>query len=186
MPMTARTLNLFPFHLWSDTMNSVKPLTLGLLMAALATGCDPKPSAGVTKPSAEEKTGDDGDEHAHGEGPNGGVIFDLGRYHAEFTVDHGKKECYVLFVKGEDKNAKPLPVACKELTLTTKPTTVKEGADKGKAVPPMTVTLKPADEKDGKAAKFVGTDPGIGNVADFEGDVTGEIGGKPSSGQFKE
>jgi hypothetical protein len=44
----------------------------------------------------------------------------------------------------------------------------------------------PRDEKDGKASKFVGTDPGLGNVADFEGTVIGEIGDKPSQGAFKE
>ncbi len=168
-------------------MKSVKLLTLGLLVAALAvTGCGPQPATSTTgagtKPSGDKKPDDDGDDHPHGEGPNGGVIFDLGKYHAEFTVSHEKKECYVLFIKGDDKTAKPLPVACKELTLTTKETKTKDG----KVVPPMTISLKPADEKDGKAAKFVGTDPGIGNVADFAGDVTGEVGGKPSSGKFKE
>ena len=63
---------------------------------------------------------------------------------------------------------------------------MKEGADKGKVVPPMTIALKPVDAKDGKASKFVGTDPGVGNVADFEGIVLGEIDGKPSKGEFKE
>jgi hypothetical protein len=171
-------------------MKTMKLLTLGLLVAALtAAGCGPQPASttggdkkGDTKPNGDKKPADDGDDHPHGEGPNGGVIFDLGKYHAEFTVDHGKKECYILFIKGDDKTATPLPVACKELTVSIKATKTKEG----KAVPAMTVTLKPADEKDGKASKFVGTDPGIGNVADFEGDVTGEIGGKPSSGKFKE
>ncbi len=38
----------------------------------------------------------------------------IGKYHAEFTVDHPKKECTVLFVAGEDKTAKPLAVAAKE------------------------------------------------------------------------
>ncbi len=50
----------------------------------------------------------------------------------------------------------------------------------------MTITLKPVDAKDGKASKVVGTDPGVGNVADFEGTVLGEIDGKPSQGDFKE
>jgi len=50
----------------------------------------------------------------------------------------------------------------------------------------MTVKLVPQNEADGKATKFVGTDPGIGNVADFEGTVLGEVDGKPSQGEFKE
>ncbi len=163
-------------------MKISKLLSLGMLIAAVAvTGCGGK----KTEPSKTEptKSGGKTDEHPpHGEGPNGGVIFDLGRYHAEFTVDHLKKECMVLIVAGDDKNAKPLAVAAKEFTLTTKETKTKEG----KVVPPMTIKLLPTDEKDGKATKFVGSDPGIGNVADFEGTVIGEIGGKPSQGEFKE
>lgn len=154
-------------------------LGLGMLVAALAaTGCEKK--AEPTK--VEEKKGGKEDDHAHGEGPNGGVVFDLGKYHAEFTVDHPKKECTILIVTGDNKDAKPLPVAAKELTLTTKETKTKEG----KVVPPMTVRLLPTDAKDGKASRFVGTDPGIGNVADFAGTVTAVIDGKPSTGEFKE
>ena len=162
---------------------------LGLMVVALAvTGCGDKkadtPKADEKKGGkADEKKGGKADDHPpHGEGPNGGVIFDLGKYHAEFAVDHPKQECTVLFLAGEDKTAKPLAVAAKEFTLTTKATKTKEG----KVVPPMTVKLLPVDAKDGKASKFVGTDPGIGNVADFAGTVTGEIDGKPSSGEFKE
>ena len=36
------------------------------------------------------------------------------------------------------------------------------------------------------AALLTGTDPGLGDVADFEGTVVGEIDGKPSQGEFKE
>jgi hypothetical protein len=167
-------------------MNWAKVFGMGVLAAALAgLGCDKKaePSKAEAGKGGDKKGGgkeDDG--HAHGKGPNGGVIFDLGKYHAEFTVDHPKKECTVLFVSGDNKDAKPLPVAATEFTVTTNETKTKEG----KVVPPMTITLKPADAKDGKAAKFVGTDAGIANVADFEGSVTGLIDGKPSKGEFKE
>ena len=153
---------------------------LGLLLAALATGCGNK--AEPTK-AEQKKGGVEADDHPpHGAGPNGGVTFDMGKYHAEFTVDHPKKECTVLFLSGDQKGATAMPVAAKEFTLTTKETKTKEG----KVVPPMTIALKPVDAKDGKASKFVGTDPGVGNVADFEGVVLGEIGGKPSKGEFKE
>lgn len=163
-------------------MKYAKLLGMGLMVAAFGvTGCgDKKPEP--TK-AEEKKGGGKADDHApHGAGPNGGVVFDLGKYHAEFTVDHPKKECTVLFLSGDEKGATAMPVAAKEFTLTTKETKTKEG----KVVPPMTIKLLPADAKDGKASKFVGTDPGIGNVADFEGAVTGEIDGKPSSGEFKE
>lgn len=161
-------------------MKYANVLGLGLLVVAIAvTGCtDP---GGTTK--SETKKEVKKDEHApHGLGPNGGVVFDLGKYHAEFTVDHPKKECYILVIDGEDKDAKPLPITVKNLVVTTKETKTKEG----KVVPPMTIKMLPQAEKDGKASKFVGTDPGLGNVADFAGTVLGEINGKPSQGEFKE
>jgi hypothetical protein len=166
-------------------MKYARNLGLGLLVAAIAMGCS-QPNA-TPKPESKKETSKKEDAgHAHGTGPNGGVVFDLGKHHAEFTVDHPAKECTILFLTSDTKDATPLPVSAKELTLTTKETKVKEGADKGKVVPPMTITLKPADAKEGKASKFVGTDPGIGNVADFEGTVLGEIEGRPSQGTFKE
>jgi hypothetical protein len=158
-----------------------KMFPLGLMVATLAlTGCTPTATSpdDSTKKSVIKETA----EHTHGTGPNGGVVFDLGKYHAEFTVDHPAKECTVLFVTGDHADDKPLPVAAKEFTLTTKETKTADGT----VVPPMTMTLLPKDEADGKAAKFVGTDLGIGNVADFEGTVIGEIDGKPSQGSFKE
>lgn len=163
-------------------MKYAKMIGLGLLVAAVAVaGCSQQSG---TAPTAKDKGAakDSGkkEEHAHGEGPNGGVIFDLGKHHAEFTVDHGKKEC-TIFILGDDEKT-PTPVAAKELTLTTKATKTEDG----KAVPPMTIKLLPKDEANGKATKFVGTDPGLGNVADFAGTVLGEIDGKPSQGEFKE
>jgi hypothetical protein len=177
-------------------MLSAGLVSAGLLATTLAvTGCSPQadtpkadapqaaaPQTAVTQESQSAGHG----AHTHGTGPNGGVVFDLGKYHAEFTVDHPANECTVLFIDGDGPDAEPLPVAAEELTLSIKETEVKEGADTGKIVPPMTITLMPVDGEDGKASKFVGTDPGIGNVADFEGTVIGEIEGKPSQGTFKE
>jgi len=153
----------------------------------LLVGCK-QDGAAVTKPQVSKSQGGANSSkteeanHTHGKGPNGGVVFDLGKYHAEFTVDHPKKECTVLIVTGDNKDAKALPVAAKEFTLTTKETKTAEG----KVVPPMTIKMVPKDEANGKAAKFVGTDPGLANVADFEGTVLGEINAKPSKGEFKE
>lgn len=169
-----------------NEMMYVKTLSLGLLVAAVAVGgCSQQSGTPKAEPKKEASKKEDAG-HAHGTGPNGGVVFDLGKYHAEFTVDHPAKKCAILFLTGDTKDAKPLPVSAKEFTLFIKETKVKEGADKGKVVPPMTIMLKPVDAKDGKASKFVGTDPGIGHVADFEGTVLGEIDGKPSQGTFKE
>lgn len=163
-------------------MTNVRNLALGLAaVALLAAGCDSKTDPAQSPMRTSKGSAKSGD-HDHGEGPNGGVIFDLGKYHAEFTVDHAKKECTVLFIEGDDKDAKPLPVAAKELTLTTKPSKTKEGKD----VPAMTIKMLPQGAADGKASKFVGTDPVLANVADFEGTVIGDIDGKPAQGTFKE
>lgn len=161
-----------------------KAIGTGLLLAALAaTGCSKDDSSKTdSTPQAQQKTDATGQaEHGpHGVGPNGGVVFDLGRHHAEFTVDHPKKECMILILGDDEQTA--TPIAATELTLMTKATRTADGT----AVPPMTIKMLPQDAKDGKATVFVGSDPGIGHVADFEGTVLGMIDGKPSQGEFSE
>jgi hypothetical protein len=157
-------------------------LGIVVLVGTLAvTGCDSGSKSSEAKKEGPVAGGAGmSKEHAHGQGPNGGVLFDLGKYHAEFTVDHGKAEVTVLMIGDDEKT--PVAVAAKELTVSIKETKTKEG----KVVAPMTFKLLPKDEAGGKASKFVGTDPGIGNVADFAGTVLGEIDGKPSQGEFEE
>ena len=155
-------------------------LALVVACSVLSNGCSktktgqPAPAGGQANSAATPA------EHAHGSGPNGGVVFDFGSHHAEFTVDHGKKECTIV-VLGDDEKT-PVAVSASELMLNTNETKTAEGT----AVPPMTITMKPADPADGKATKFAGSDPGLGNVADFAGTVSGEVDGKPSQGEFKE
>jgi hypothetical protein len=167
-------------------MKYVHILSFSLLVVSMASvGCNKSaaPPAPAGAPAGTTSMGAaSGGGHSHGAGPNGGVVFDLGKYHAEFTVDHPKSECTVLIVTGDSADATPVPIAAKELTLTTKETKTADG----QVVPPMTVTLLPVDESEGKAAKFVGTNPGISHVADFAGTVLGEIDGKPSQGDFQE
>ena len=164
-------------------MKYMKMMSPGLLVAALmVTGCS-KPSD--VKPPAADNTAapkgtEEDHEHAHGHGPNGGVVLDLGSHHAEFTVDHGKQQCTILILGDDEKT--PTAVAAAEFILTINETKTKDG----KVVEAMTITMLPEDAADGKASKFVGTDPGIGNVADFEGTVSGEIDSKPAQGEFKE
>src|SRR6266508_3636234 len=118
-------------------MKYVKTVTLALLVAALTlTGCSQKTD---TKPSTDGKgaakeVGSKADHAPHGQGPNGGVVFDLGKYHAEFTVDHDRKQCMVVVLGSDEKT--PTAVAASDLTLTTKETKTKEGM----VVPPMTIT----------------------------------------------
>jgi hypothetical protein len=156
----------------------MRHLTIATLLLAFTFGCsgERKPAANATniaKPS-------DAAQHAHGAGPNGGVVFDFGGLHAEFTVDHDKQQCAILIL-GEDEKT-PTPVTAKEIVLLIKETKTSDG----KAVAPMTITMQPADAADGKAAKYVGADRGLGNVADFQGTLSGDLNGKPASGDFKE
>lgn len=163
-------------------MKYLRLMTSALLFAALWTsGCSSSSDTTPTASDTKDKTGAGPVvEHAHGTGPNGGVVFDLGAHHAEFTVDHGKHECTIL-VLGDDEKT-PAAVATTELILNIQETKTADGT----VVAPMTITMSPAEATDGKATKFVGSDPGIGNVADFAGIVSGEIDGKPSQGEFKE
>jgi hypothetical protein len=119
-------------------------------------------------------------EHSHGVGPNGGVVFDLGSYHAEFTVDHDKHQVAVQFL-GADEQSLTLVVA-KDLVLSTNETTTEDGT----AVSAMTIYLQPLNPKNGKASTYVGEDLGIAQVVDFSGVLTGEIDGKPAFGEFDE
>ena len=155
--------------------------SLAFACLILAIGCSKKTATNTTAPpSSAPQAKSAPPEHAHGSGPNGSVVFDFGSHHAVFKVDHGRKEGTVLILGDDEKT--PSPIAATELVLVTKETKTADGA----AVAPMTVTLKPVDATDGKASKFVGTDPGIGNVADFAGTVTGEADGKPAQGEFQE
>jgi hypothetical protein len=159
-------------------MKYTKILGLGFLLLALAVmGCT---QSTTPKDQKAADSGKKGDHAPHGKGPNGGVVFDLGKYHGEFTVNHDDKTCKIVVLGNDEKT--PMKVDCKEMTVITKETKTKEG----KVVAPMTIKMEPKDAADGKASIFVGTDPGLGNVADFEGNVVSEINGKPSPGKFKE
>src|SRR6266566_6121203 len=128
----------------TNKMKYAKMLGRGLLVAVLTvTGCSqPSATTPPAKDTGAKKDGGKKDDHTHGQGPNGGVVFDLGKNHAEFTVDHDKKECTVLVLGPEEKNPTPKPVAAKDLTVTTKETKTKDG----KVVPPMTIKLLPKDD----------------------------------------
>ena len=163
-------------------MKYLELISPGLLVAALMMcGCskssDTTPAATGPKEAASAAPAA---EHTHGAGPNGGVVMDLGSHHAEFTVDHPKKQAAILFL-GDDKKT-PFAVAATEFVLNLQETKTADGT----VVAPMTIMMSPADATGGKATTFVGTDPGIGNVADFAGTLSGEIDGKPSMGEFAE
>lgn len=151
---------------------------LAMLLFALAvTGCGDKPA--VTPPKGEvakdkDKAKKKEDDHAHGNGPHGGAAFDFGAYHGEFMVDHAKQEATVYILGDDLKTA--APIQADKLTLGIKS-------------PSFEVELKPMPlegEPVGKSSRFVGKHEKLGVVQEFEGTVTGEVGGKPANGKFKE
>ncbi len=159
-------------------MKCVRIIAPSLLVAAVCTvGCS---RSSDTTPAKTSTPATSEPVHSHGAGPNGGVVFEVGSRHAEFTVDHSKRQCTILFLGVDEKT--PAAVAATEFVLNIQETKTADGT----VVAPMTVMMQPVDAKDGKAMTFVGTDPGIGNVADFAGTVSGEIDGKPAQGEFEE
>lgn len=164
-------------------MKTIKQWSIALLFSSIImSGCKQENAGTKTPASKAEAKNTKTEAHAHGVGPNGGIVFELGKYHAEFTVNHDKKECTVVVLSADEKNPKPIKVAAKELMLTTKETKSSDG----KLVPRMTIKLLPKDDAGSQGSIFVGADAGLGYVANFAGMVIGEIDGKPSQGEFKE
>lgn len=142
---------------------------------AATTATPPKADAGTPTAKTDAKGKDD--DHDHGDGPHGGVVFDLGggKYHAEFTVSHPKQEATIYILDGGNAK-KAAAVKSASMTLNIKQ-------------PAFQVELKPAKQAgdpDGSASAFVGKHEKLGLVQEFEGTITLEIDGKPYAGDFKE
>ena len=109
-----------------------------------------------------------------GNGPNGGVVFDLGAQHAEFTVDHEKQEATV-YVLGSDEKS-PAPIKTDKISLTI-------------GDPEIQADLLPVPlegEADGLSSRFVGKHEKLGIVQEYAGTMSAEIEGTPYTGDFKE
>jgi hypothetical protein len=147
-----------------------------LLLAALAAlaGC----SNGVTQsPGGKDKEAHGKHEHPTA-GPHKGALVDWGEgeYHAEFTVDHGKKQATVYILDGEARD--PAPIDAKTITLSL------TNVD-----PVVHVELKAEPQKDdpqGKSSRFTGTDDVLGTEMDFQGLIVGNVGKTPYSGKLDE
>jgi hypothetical protein len=152
-------------------------LTSLTLIGALAfvVGCGgsqqpatPGPQPNTANPAANS--------HRHGAGPHDGTLADWGggKYHVEFTVDHGKQEATV-YILGDDEKT-PAPIKAEEIQLSIK-------------APAMQVTLKAAPQAgdpEGSASRFVGNHESLGVVQEYAGTITGVVDGTPYSGDFKE
>lgn len=129
-------------------------------------GCEPKKDA----PKDAHKD----DDHEHGDGPHGGVILELGKFHGEFKPDHAKKTATVWILDG--RRAKDaVKVKADKLTLVIKNTD-----------PQITIDLMPVDAADGSASEFVGTHDGLAKEMEYKGTVSGVINGKPVNADFEE
>ncbi|MGL4464300.1 MAG: hypothetical protein ACRDD1_17905 [Planctomycetia bacterium] len=160
---------------------SFKTLLGATMLAAAVIGCAP-PAATAPKavqttaapdPKVEKK--DDHDDNVHGaHGPHDGTIVDFGAFHAEFCMDHAKKEATVYILDEEVK--KPVPIAVETILLSIEK-------------PAFQVDLKAAPiegDPKGMASRFVAAHENFGKEQEFAGTMSAVIDGKPSLGDFKE
>jgi hypothetical protein len=147
----------------------------------LAGGCSRDKPKVVNGKTANGKKQDGKTPHVHDHpdhGPHGGALAEWGEeeYHAEFTVDHAKKQATVYILDGSAKKAAPIAAETINLTLTH-------------AKPAVEITLKADPDKDdpkGKSSRFVGTHDKLGEERPFEGEISAKIDDKPYTGSFHE
>jgi len=161
-------------------MTQLRRIALAAAAAVGLAGCDNKPAntgagtqpagTATAKPKGTEKG-----EHEHGAGPHGGVIGEFGgKYHFEFTVNHKTQEATVYILGGAAQ--KLAPVKATSLTLTI-------------FRPQFRVELKAVPQEGdpkGTSSRFVGKHEKLGVEQEFTGEVSGEVDGKPLSGDFEE
>ncbi|OWK43165.1 hypothetical protein [Fimbriiglobus ruber] len=118
---------------------------------------------------------------AHETGPHQGPVAEWGEeeYHVEVVPDTkgGTVSVYVYGSEDDLAKGKSKPIDSKTLTLSLKTT------------PPVTLKLEPKPAKDdpaGKSSVFVGKHDVFGKAAKLEGTVSGKVGTKPYSGDFKQ
>ena len=142
-----------------------------LLAAAMLLGCA---KVGESAKAKSTKKTDTDAAHEHGKSPHGGTIIEFGKHHAEFCVDHAKKEATVYILSGSLK--KNVPISANQLLLIIK-------------TPAFQADLVAAPQQgdpEGKSSRFVAIHENLGKVQEFEGTVSGEFDGKPYLGDFKE
>lgn len=166
-------------------MNKLSMLSFTVIaMLTFLVGCDSKKGTDSENDGGGQHVhadgtvhqGPDDSGHAHAEGPHGGTVADWGggKFHVEFTVDHDKQEAVVYVLGGDEKT--PAPIDAGEITLSIKD-------------PAFSVALKASPQKGdpaGKASRFAGNHKNLGIVKEYEGSMSGTVGGTPYSGNFKE
>lgn len=148
-----------------------------LLLTAALVGCAKESPPGAEAPVPTESAADSQSKnHRHGSGPHGGTIADWGggAYHVEFTVDHDKKEATVYILGGDAKS--PAPIKAEKVQLSINEPSFQ-----------IDLVAQPLEgEGDGKSSRFVGRHDNLGIVREFDGTITGEVGGTPYAGDFQE
>lgn len=160
-------------HPWTRSAALLTCLLSVVLFAGCKNSQESAPKASGTPTVAH---GHDDDDHSHGTGPHGGTIFDLGggAYHAEFCMDHDKKQATIYILGGDAKKASP--IKADKLALTIKQ-------------PAFQLELKATPQTGdpaGSSSCFSGNHANFATKQEFAGSVTVEIAGKPYSGDFKE
>jgi hypothetical protein len=147
----------------------------GLFAFVAAPGCDKGAKKGDT---GQAKDKEKGKEHDHGEtGPHGGPLAEWADiYHAEFTVDHAKKQVVVYILDDKAKAAPKIDAAkiskVKLTILDTKPLLQLD----------LTHDAKLSGEK---GIAFTVTDDYFSKATDFKGNIKGVVEGTPPfSGDF--
>ncbi len=155
-------------------LHIIAPVLALTTALGLPGGCSDR---GKESPRKETQTTRETAAHGHvHEGPHHGAIAEWGdaEYHAEFTVNHAKKEARV-YILGPDSR-KPAPIKAGKVLLS-----IKE--------PPFQVELKPEPQEGdpaGTASCFVGQNEKLGVVQEFAGTISAEVNNKPYVGDFKE
>lgn len=114
-------------------------------------------------------------------GPHKGTIVEWGdeEYHLEFVAD-AKTGMVVVYVYGGEEDLKKgtaKPIDAKSLVMTVK----------GEKSITIKLDAKPAkDDPSGKSSMFVGKNEVFSKEAKLTGTVSGKVGNKPYSGDFKQ
>lgn len=142
----------------------------------VALGCSKEPAPPVPGTTPPPAAMSEGGEHVHGSGPHGGTVTDWGggAYHLEFTVSHPMKQVTVYVLGSDEKTAQPIKASKIQLVITDPATEIDLDAQ------PM------PGEAEGTSSRFVGTHDNIGIVQEYAGTLSGEVEGKPYTGDFKE
>lgn len=118
--------------------------------------------------------------HAHPEaGPRDGVLAEGPEedYHAEFLVDHDKKEVTVYVL--DDSARKDVPIEAESITVTIS----------NLAPMPVSITLKPSPQDTdpkGQSSRFVGNHDQLAEKKDYKGEISLKIKDKPYVLEFDE